>query len=258
MFTTVPADAVLEVSGQAPLADGRTYRLPKSGNPYSYTAKAFGYKEYAGSFSVGENDGKVNVTLDKLPNYAVSFGAITAADGKEIAPVIKVVSSEWPAYEISEENAGSYSLPDGEYTYSISCPGYKAVKGSFTVNGAAISVPAVTLEVQVAWDGKTYSEPQKNSDGVYLIGSPDELMWFNKNGKLTDSAKLTSNITINEDVNEEDKTKLYKWQPWGYVDANYNKVTYTGTFDGAGHTISGLYVLTSGTNYKANYTGMFG
>ena len=260
VFTTVPADAVLEVAGRAPMADGRTYRLPKSGNPYSYTAKAFGYKNAAGSFSVGENGGKVNVTLDKLPNYAVSFGAITAADGKEIVTVIKVVSSEWPAYEISEENAGSYSLPDGEYTYSISCPGYKAVKGSFTVNGAAISVPAVTLEVQVAWDGKTYSEPQKNSDGVYLIGSPDELMWFNKNGKLTDSAKLTSNITINEDVNEEDKTKLYKWQPWGYVDANsnYSKVTYTGTFDGAGHTISGLYVLTSGTNYKANYTGMFG
>lgn len=52
VFTTVPADAELTVAGRTPEADGRTYRLPKSGNPYSYTLKAFGYEEKTGSFSV--------------------------------------------------------------------------------------------------------------------------------------------------------------------------------------------------------------
>ncbi len=258
VFTTVPVDAVLEVSGRTPMADGRTYRLPKSGNPYSYTAKAFGYKEAAGSFNVSGSNDRVDITLDKLPNYTVTFGAITAADGKEISPSIKVTSKEWPAYEISAEKEGHYSLPDGEYAYTVTCSGYKAVNGSFSIKGAAVSIPALTLEVQVAWDGKTYTEPQKNSDGAYLIGSPDELMWFNKNAALTDSATLTANITINEDVNIADKSALYKWTPRGYIDASYKKVTYTGTFDGAGYTISGLYISTSGTDYKANYTGLFG
>ena len=52
VFTTVPADAELTVAGRTPEPDGRTYRLPKSGNPYSYTLKAFGYEEKTGSFSV--------------------------------------------------------------------------------------------------------------------------------------------------------------------------------------------------------------
>ena len=70
------------------------------------------------------------------------------------------------------------------------------------------------LEVQTAWDGKTYTEPQKDENGVYQIGSPDELMWFDKNYKVSDSAKLTADIRINEDVNAAEST-LYKWTPIG-------------------------------------------
>ena len=66
--------------------------------------------------------------------------------------------------------------------------------------------------MQTAWDGENYTEPQKNESGAYLIGSPDELMWFDKHAQMTDSAVLTADITINEDVNAE-ATGLYKWTP---------------------------------------------
>ena len=255
VFTTAPADAVLSVTNkdsaaQTPLADGRTYRLPKSGNPYSYSARAFGYADANGAYTVTGVDDAPNVTLDALARQRVTFGAVTAEDGKEIAPTITVTSKDWPSQTLTAEPNGGYLLPDGEYSYTISCSGYKSVRGDFKVEDAAVAIPAVTLEIQTAWDGETLTEPQKDADGkTYLIGSPDELMWFNQNAKMTDSARLTADICINEDVTA-DTASLYKWTPI----SNYDK-RYTGSFDGAGHTVSGLYIVTtSGTKC----TAMFG
>ena len=255
VFTTAPEDAVLSVTNkdnaaQTPLADGRTYRLPKSGNPYSYSARAFGYADAHGTYTVTGVDDAPNVTLDALARQPVTFGAVTAEDGKEIMPLITVTSKDWPSQTLTAESSGAYLLPNGEYSYTISCSGYKTVRGDFKVEDAAVAIPAVTLAVQTAWDGETLTEPQKDADGkTYLIGSPDELMWFNQNAKMTDSARLTADICINEDVTA-DTASLYKWTPI----SNYDK-RYTGSFDGAGHTVSGLYIVT--TNGTKGI-GMFG
>lgn len=254
-FTTTPVDAVLAVDGRTPEADGRTYRLPKSGSPYAYTLKAFGYEDKSGTFTVTDGDNAQTVTLTKLPTQKVTFGAVTAADGKDITPVISVTCTAWPEQTLTAVADGSYGLPAGEYSYAVSCAGYKTVRGTFTVTNTAVTLPAVQLEVQTAWDGATYTEPQKNADGVYLIGAPDELMWFNKNAKMTDSAKLTADICINENINAE-VSALYKWTPIGeYDNKDKDKAKqYAGTFDGGGHTVSGLYIATRGING----TGMFG
>ena len=255
VFTTAPADAVLSVTNkdnaaQTPLADGRTYRLPKSGNPYSYSARAFGYADANGAYTVTGVDDAPNVTLDALARQPVTFGTVTAEDGKEIMPLITVTSKDWPSQTLTAEPTGGYLLPNGEYSYTISCSGYKTVRGDFKVEDAAVAIPAVALAVQTAWDGETLTEPQKDADGkTYLIGSPDELMWFDQNAQMTDSARLTADIRINEDVTA-DTASLYKWTPI----SNYDK-RYTGSFDGAGHTVSGLYIVTtSGTKC----TAMFG
>lgn len=248
-FTTTPDDAVLAVDGRTPEADGRTYRLPKSGSPYAYTLKAFGYEDKSGTFTVTDGDNAQTVTMTKLPTQKVTFGAVTAADGKDITSKISVTCTAWPEQTLTAAADGIYDLPAGEYSYAVSCAGYKTVRGTFTVANTAVTLPAAQLEVQTAWDGTTYTEPQKDADGVYLIGAPDELMWFNKNAKMTDSAKLTADICINEDVNAE--VSLYNWTPIGEYDSAKR---YAGTFDGGGHTVSGLYIATSGTGY----TGMFG
>ena len=266
VFTTAPEDAVLSVTNkdgaeQTPLADGRTYRLPKSGNPYSYSARAFGYADANGAYTVTGVDDAPNVTLDALARQRVTFGAVTAADGKEIAPTITVTSKDWPSQTLTAEPTGTYLLPNGEYSYTISCSGYKSVRGDFRVEGAAVAIPAVTLAVQKAWDGETYTQPQKDTDGkTYLIGSPDELMWFNQNAKMTDSARLTADICINEDVTA-DTASLYNWTPIGWYRDYNNFNKYKGTFDGGNHTIRGLYIsikATSISDNHANYTGLFG
>ena len=89
-------------------------------------------------------------------------------------------------------------------------------------------------------------------DGVYQISSAGNLFWFAAlvNGTLTDgtaqnaaaSAVLLNDITIPEEM---------AWTPIG----NYSvtKTQYTGTFDGAGHTISNLKI-----DSENNYQGFVG
>ena len=99
-------------------------------------------------------------------------------------------------------------------------------------------------------DGKT--EP-------YQIGTAEELYWFaglvNGGGKnLSANAILTANITVNTGVLDENKnlvskSDLTEWKPIGD-----RWSPYTGTFDGQGYTISGLYFNVP----FASYVGLFG
>ena len=71
------------MAGRTPEADGRTYRLPKSGNPYSYTLKAFGYEEKTGSFSVTGDEAKdaQKITMTELTKQTVTFGDMSGVAG---------------------------------------------------------------------------------------------------------------------------------------------------------------------------------
>ena len=104
------------------------------------------------------------------------------------------------------------------------------------------------------------SNPEKSEygdgteDTPYLIYTAGQLASFRNavNGGDNDAcAELMEDIVINKNVlnsdgslNEEDKDDLTPWTPIGY---------YTGTFDGKGHTISGIYI-----NNDGYYQGLFG
>ena len=102
----------------------------------------------------------------------------------------------------------------------------------------------------------------------YQISTAAELYWFAGlvNGTLPDgggkdasaNAILTDNITVNEGVldavnkGQVSERDFIEWKPIGTYDS-YDAV-YTGTFDGQGHTISGLYF----NHPDASYVGLFG
>ncbi len=103
-------------------------------------------------------------------------------------------------------------------------------------------------------DGKT--EP-------YQIGTAEELYWFaglvngtlpNVEKNASSNAILTANIIVNKGVLDANKDHVsgkdfIPWTPIGTSD-----VPYTGTFDGQGYTISGLYFNDS----SAKDVGLFG
>ena len=98
----------------------------------------------------------------------------------------------------------------------------------------------------------------------YQIGTAAELYWFAGlvNGTLVGvekdasaNAKLMNNITVNEGVLDANKDLVsgkdfIPWTPIGTSDDD----AYTGTFDGKGYTISGLYF----NNPTSYYVGLFG
>lgn len=105
----------------------------------------------------------------------------------------------------------------------------------------------------------SYQPATQDEHGVYQIGNVGQLYWFAQQvngGDYDANAELTNNITINKDVLNEDGTLNgdgTNFRSWTSIDA------FAGTFDGNGHTISGLYlydsVLSLNTDYY--YTGMF-
>ena len=108
-------------------------------------------------------------------------------------------------------------------------------------------------EPKVYNNNGTYSNMVMEGD-YYLISTADELRLFASmvnNGNPGISGKLTADIELND---------IDGWENWGNTPpanswtpiGNY----FTGTFDGQGHTISGLYII--GSDYSIYYAGLFG
>ena len=89
-------------------------------------------------------------------------------------------------------------------------------------------------------------QPAEYADGAYQIGNAGQLYWFAANGGNAD-AILTADIVVNENVLKADGSlNNVAARPWMPIPS------YHGTFDGNGHTISGLYCVGAGN------VGLFG
>ena len=101
-------------------------------------------------------------------------------------------------------------------------------------------------------------EPQL-VDNYYEISSYGNLIWFQRYvdaGNVNINARLTTNIVANENLLDSSGnvqgTPKYNWMPIGKVYSQLVRL-YSGVFDGAGYSISGLY-----GNCTGNYCGFFG
>lgn len=107
-------------------------------------------------------------------------------------------------------------------------------------------------------------EGEGTAEKPFKISNREELYWFAGlvNGTLPSGEKnasanaiLMNDITVNEGVLDENKdlvsgSDFIEWTPVGSANN-----TYTGTFDGKGYTISGLYFDHPDADY---YVGLFG
>ena len=97
-----------------------------------------------------------------------------------------------------------------------------------------------------------YEEPESTPSGHYRLANAGNLYWFaNRVNTVEDgefeSAMLTADIVVNERVLDDNgdpvanASTLRKWIPMTYGDVR----NYQGSFDGNGHSISGLYCVVS-------------
>ena len=105
--------------------------------------------------------------------------------------------------------------------------------------------PALTVASAEIWNGSLVIP--SISGGVYQLATAEQLAWFANavnEGNTSIKAVLTADIQLNADGSTANE-----WTPIG-TSSN----PFTGTFDGAGHTISGLYINTPSTSN----VGLFG
>ena len=94
---------------------------------------------------------------------------------------------------------------------------------------------------EVVWDGQSITEPTKNSNGAYVITSPAELAWLaaSVNGTVSRAGEpktfLGETFVLDSDIN-------LGGQLWTPIGQSSKISVFRGTFDGQGHTISGLKV----------------
>ncbi len=121
-------------------------------------------------------------------------------------------------------------------------------EATLTVSAAAATVSEEEEEAETTVTASAYDEPATDSDGVYQISTASELFWF---AELVNSGTADADAVLTADIDLESE----EWTPIGDYDSDAS-LTYTGTFDGGGFTVSGLYIVV-GANLS-NYGGLFG
>lgn len=132
----------------------------------------------------------------------------------------------------------------------------------------AIFSVGVVLAIGAEAQEETWTPLGTGSEELpYQISSIDDFIYFaNKIEKIENYSKdkffvLLSDISFQDEIiiDEDgilvaDTTKLAKWNPIG---TEWYGKSFAGTFDGQGHTISGLYVDAHSNKYQG-YAGLFG
>lgn len=88
-----------------------------------------------------------------------------------------------------------------------------------------------------SWDGVTTTEPAKDADGAYMIGTAAELAWF---AQAVNEGQYALNAVLTADIDLENEP----WTPIGNNTAvtTTGEVMYKGVFNGQGHVVKNLYI----------------
>ena len=148
---------------------------------------------------------------------------------------------------------------------------YDPATGDVTLCMATYSEVAVVSDTVNAWNGTVatgFNSGRGTEDDPYIIANADQLAHLgdrvsNDNANYgSKHYKLIANVDMGGDAVLDENGKL-KFYPIGYTSEGY-KGSFSGTFDGAGHTVSNIFQNTwmllgtySGTYYNAAM-GLFG
>ena len=130
-----PKGAAVTIEGQTPAEPG-VFVLENG--TYSYSVSKQGYNTATGSVTVNGESQRVDVNLG-VETFSVTFN-VTTPGAK-----ITVTDAAGEMIQPTAENANVYSLPNGEYHYTVSKLGCTSATGGFTVAGAAQTVGPIEL-----------------------------------------------------------------------------------------------------------------
>ena len=109
------------------------------------------------------------------------------------------------------------------------------------------------VQLSTPWNGEAPTEADKpaydEATATYSIANGNQLAWFAENAQSTDNAVLTNDIYLNSFFEADGVTFDADWSENGTEGANNwfnyrigDATAYSGTFDGKGKTIYGMYI----------------
>ncbi|MDO4623405.1 MAG: S-layer homology domain-containing protein [Eubacteriales bacterium] len=240
-----PADVpviITDAAGEETTLTNGTTKLPKGA--YSYAASKFGYDTVTGSFTVTGTADILAVTLAEAQRYPVTFTIKAAETDEALADAVISLSHAEGGQQTAGED-GAYALPNGEYSYTVTCQGYINVKGKITIKGAAQNIALSMEEGSNVWTGeKAETAPAVQTiDGkeFYLINTAEELAWAADQVNTVKNTGINLKLMTNLVLNSDEEPTAHAWPGIGSYDNRY-----AGILDGNGKTISGLYSKDTG------------
>ena len=196
---------------------------------YTYTVSAFGYKSETGTITVSSEDIAKDITLTKLVSRKATFNVTLPDDLKgtesEVSITIKSESTT-----VEPEADGTYNLPQGEYTYTITHPKCETIEEGFTIEESDVTKNITLIRKLVfsdffdglsdrltATNDTTY--PFKAVKGEAADGSDNYLESTNK--KPTSGYSSTSTSTLTLEAKAPAKISFDAWYSTYGSDSSY-------------------------------------
>ncbi|MDD2197497.1 MAG: choice-of-anchor J domain-containing protein, partial [Bacteroidales bacterium] len=141
------AEVTINENNYTTAADGTVTAYVLVGTDIPYTVTKLGFGDETGTITVVDGvDQDVTVEMTSLPTYEVTFNIMN----ENSTPLNALVTLELAGNEVASEVATGGTvvfsgIPDGDYTYTVTMQLYLPETGSFTVDGADLTVPDITL-----------------------------------------------------------------------------------------------------------------
>lgn len=253
--------------GSSSTAQATTIKIP---DDYDVTAhpvfvmdegviQKIGYGDPAGSHrNISPSFGRspnFTATVNKeyfgaLPEVRIPLNGLTLFDIKvvtEPAGLEYSIKSDATGEVLTAGTNGLFSGTYGSYSVTGSNKGYHFFEKTFTIAEDAEGLQTFALDFEYApgcWDGETMTEPQV-IDGVYQISNGNELAWFANHINSSASPENASKTILTADID----LGGYPWTPIGSTSKKF-----AGSFDGQGHKVEGLRIMSS----SDSNSGLFG
>ena len=201
--------------------------------------------------SAQQNYSRLRIAGEKNTVYTVKASKFTPAGSTVTAPATYSVTSD------ENGNAYIYGIFAAGSTVTVSKDGITHGKGTFY----SVDYPNGTEQGKsylLELEGYFFDEDTRvyqvyNAKGLYKVA---EIV---NGGRYDIKISLVSDIILNQSVLKADGTlngdgsNFTAWTPIGGQSSTPREDSFIGTFDGNGHTVSGLYV-----NSSSPYQGLFG
>ncbi len=198
-------------------SDGKYYVVDGT---YTYTVSKFGYADATGEIAVDGADIDKEVAMTKLATYKATF-SITLPEGLDSNDTSVELKSGKTTMTANTD--GSYILPAGEYSYTITHPYCDTVTGSLTIAASDVN-QSITLERKLVFED-IFAELSDSLEATDDVANPfkavkDEAGNYLESTNNTSKSKSKISLTIKKAA----RLDLEAWVSSGGYSADYGLI----------------------------------